>query len=119
MTVTKVLRYLSLEICLEGKRLEGISKLAIKHYGEDSEVWRRRVVETTLEMRMLWSRSVKQLVAGSFPGIIVKQRKLQEYTKLAIWEVKDGSCGGRELENGWTTTLWKPRKLSITRKGSV
>lgn len=35
-----------LEIYLEGKLLEGISKLAIKHYGEDSEVSRQRVVET-------------------------------------------------------------------------
>jgi hypothetical protein len=49
-----------LEICLDGKLLEGISELAIKHYGEDSEATRQRVVETALEMRMLWSRSVKQ-----------------------------------------------------------
>lgn len=49
-----------LEIYLEGKLLEGISKLAIKHYGEDSEVSQQRVVETALEMRILWSRSVKQ-----------------------------------------------------------
>lgn len=49
-----------LEIYLEGKLLEGISKLAIKHYGEDSEVSRQRVVETALEMRILWSRSVKE-----------------------------------------------------------
>ena len=49
-----------LEIYLEDKLLEGISKLAIKHYGEDSEVSQQRVVETALEMRILWSRSVKQ-----------------------------------------------------------
>ena len=49
-----------LEIYLEGKLLEGISKLAMKHHGEDSEATRQRVVETALEMRMLWSRSVKQ-----------------------------------------------------------
>ena len=49
-----------LEIYLEDKLLEGISKLAIKDYGEDSEVSQRRVVETALQMRILWSRSVKQ-----------------------------------------------------------
>ena len=49
-----------LEIYIEGKLLEGISEFAIKHHGEDSEVTRQRVVETALEMRMLWSRSVKQ-----------------------------------------------------------
>ena len=49
-----------LKIYLEDKLLEGINKLAIRHYGEDSEVSQQRVVETALEMRILWSRSVKQ-----------------------------------------------------------
>ena len=49
-----------LEIYLEDKLLEEISKLAIRHYGEDSEVSQQRVVETALEMRILWSCSVKQ-----------------------------------------------------------
>ena len=49
-----------LEIYLEGKLLEGISKLAMKHYGEDSEASRKRVIETALEMRMVWSNLVER-----------------------------------------------------------
>ena len=49
-----------LEIYLEGKLLEGISKLAMKHYGEDSEASRKRVVETALEMRIVWSNLIER-----------------------------------------------------------
>jgi hypothetical protein len=49
-----------LEIYLEGKLLEGISKLAMKHYGEDSESSRKRVVETALKMRIVWSNSIER-----------------------------------------------------------
>ena len=49
-----------LEIYLEGKLLEGISKLAMKHYGEDNEASRKRVVETALEMRIVWSNLVER-----------------------------------------------------------
>jgi len=48
-----------LDIHCHGRLLEGISKLAIEQYGEDSKMSRDRVVETALEMRILWSRSVK------------------------------------------------------------
>jgi len=49
-----------LEIYLDQKLLEGISELAIKHYGEDSESSRRRVIETALEMRIIWSNSIER-----------------------------------------------------------
>ncbi|MDP2931737.1 MAG: hypothetical protein Q8O05_04460 [Chloroflexota bacterium] len=48
-----------LDIYVDDKLLEEISKLAIEHYGDDSEASRGHVVETALEMRILWSRSVK------------------------------------------------------------
>jgi hypothetical protein len=49
-----------LDIYLEGKLLEGIRKLATKHYGEDSEASRKRVVETALKMRIVWSNSMER-----------------------------------------------------------
>lgn len=49
-----------LDIPIDDKLLEGISRLAIRHYGDDSEVSRKRVVETALQMRLLWSCSVRQ-----------------------------------------------------------
>jgi len=49
-----------LEIHLDQKLLEGISGLAIAHYGEDSESSRRRVIETALEMRIIWSNSIEK-----------------------------------------------------------
>jgi len=49
-----------IDIQVEDKLIEGICKLAIKHYGDDSEASRRRVVETALGMRILWSRSVEK-----------------------------------------------------------
>jgi len=48
----------NLELCLEDKLLKGISELAVKHYGEDSESSRRRVIETALKMRIVWSNSI-------------------------------------------------------------
>lgn len=49
-----------LDIYVDDKLLEGISKLAIEHYGDDSEASQGRVVETALQMRILWSRSVEK-----------------------------------------------------------
>jgi len=49
-----------LEIYLESKLLEGISKLAMQHYGEDSESSRKRVVETALKMRIVWASSIER-----------------------------------------------------------
>jgi hypothetical protein len=49
-----------LEVYLDGKLLKGISELAVKHYGEDSELSRKRVVETALEMRIVWSKSIER-----------------------------------------------------------
>jgi len=50
----------NLELCLEDKLLKGIGELAVKHYGEDSESSRKRVVEAALKMRIVWSRSVEK-----------------------------------------------------------
>lgn len=49
-----------LDVYVDDKLLEGISKLAIEHYGDDSEASRGHVVETALKMRILWSYSVKR-----------------------------------------------------------
>jgi len=49
-----------LEIYLDRRLLEGIRELAIKHYGEDSESSRRHVIETALEMRIIWSNSIER-----------------------------------------------------------
>ena len=50
----------NLDISVDDKLDEGISGLAVKHYGDDSEASRQRVIETALLMRILWSRSVKE-----------------------------------------------------------
>ncbi len=50
----------NLELCLEDKLLRGISELAVRHYGEDSESSRERVVEAALKMRLVWSKSVEK-----------------------------------------------------------
>jgi hypothetical protein len=47
-----------LDIYIESSLLDEIAGIAIKQYGDDSEASRRRVVETALEMRILWSGSI-------------------------------------------------------------
>jgi len=47
-----------LDIFIENGQLDEIAKLAKKQYGDDSEASRRRVVETALEMRILWSSAI-------------------------------------------------------------
>ncbi len=49
-----------LDIPADERLLGVVRKLAVKLYGEDSEASRKRVVETALEMRILWSCSVKE-----------------------------------------------------------
>jgi hypothetical protein len=49
-----------LEVNLDRRLLEGIRELAIEHYGEDSESSRRHVIETALEMRIIWSHSIER-----------------------------------------------------------
>ncbi len=44
-----------LNIYIESNLLEEIAGIAIRQYGDDSEASRQRVVETALEMRILWS----------------------------------------------------------------
>jgi hypothetical protein len=79
-----------IEIYLDDKLLEGISELAIKHYGGDNEVSRQHVVETALEMRILWSSSLKQ-------G--------QELTDEAVssWEFPESPVTGKNADtiNDW------------------
>ena len=49
-----------LDILANDRLLEVVKRLAIKLYGDDSEASRRRVVETALEMRIVWSNLVER-----------------------------------------------------------
>lgn len=49
-----------LDIPANDKLLGVIKRLAIKLYGDDSEASRKRVVETALEMRIVWSHLVER-----------------------------------------------------------
>jgi hypothetical protein len=35
--------------------VEGVKRLAVRHYGDDSEASQQRVVESALDMRILWA----------------------------------------------------------------
>ena len=47
-----------IDIYVESSLLEEVRRLAVEQYGDDSEASQRRLVETALEMRLLWSNSV-------------------------------------------------------------
>ena len=49
-----------LDITVDDEIIKGISRLAIRYFGDDGETSQRRVVESALEMRILWSRLVKE-----------------------------------------------------------
>lgn len=49
-----------LDIPANDRLLGVIKRLAIKLYGDDSEASRKRVVETALEMRIVWSHLVEK-----------------------------------------------------------
>jgi hypothetical protein len=49
-----------LDIPADDRLLGIIKRLAIELYGDDSEASRKRVVETALEMRIVWSNSVER-----------------------------------------------------------
>ena len=49
-----------LDIPANDRLLGIIKKLAIELYGDDSEASRKRVVETALEMRIVWSNLVER-----------------------------------------------------------
>ena len=49
-----------LDIPANDRLLEVIRRLAIKLYGDDSEPSRKRVVETALKMRIVWSHLVEK-----------------------------------------------------------
>ena len=50
----------NLDINIDDKLDEEISRLAVKHYGDDSEASQRRLIETALMMRIFWSNSVEK-----------------------------------------------------------
>jgi len=50
----------NLDLYLEDKLVEGTSELAVKRYGEDNESSRKRVVETAVERRIAWSKSIEK-----------------------------------------------------------
>jgi len=49
-----------LDILANDRLLGVIKSLAIKLYGDDSETSRKRVVETALEIRIIWSHLVEK-----------------------------------------------------------
>ena len=49
-----------LDIPANDRLLGTIKRLAIELYGDDSEASRKRVVETALEMRIVWSNLVER-----------------------------------------------------------
>jgi hypothetical protein len=49
-----------LDIPANNRLLGIIKRLAIELYGDDSEASRKRVVETALEMRIVWSNLVER-----------------------------------------------------------
>jgi len=50
----------NLDILANDRLLGVIKKLAIKLYGDDSEASQKRVIETALEMRIVWSHLVEK-----------------------------------------------------------
>jgi len=48
-----------IDIELDSDLLEGVRRLAIRHYGDSEDVSIDRVVETAFEMRLLWEDLVK------------------------------------------------------------
>ena len=49
-----------LDINVDEEIIKGVSRLAIKYFGDDDEASQRRVVESALAMHILWSRLVKE-----------------------------------------------------------
>jgi hypothetical protein len=49
-----------LDIPANNRLLGVIKRLAIKLYGDDSEASQKRVIETALEMRVVWSHLVER-----------------------------------------------------------
>jgi hypothetical protein len=49
-----------LDILANDRLLVVIKRLAIKLYGDDSEASQKRVIETALEMRIVWSHLVEK-----------------------------------------------------------
>jgi hypothetical protein len=73
-----------LDIAADEKLLRVVQKLATELYGDGSEASRKRVVETALEMRILWTHSVE------------KNRSETEEA-VSKWEFKESST---EVDSG-------------------
>lgn len=75
-----------LDIYLERHLLDEVAKLALKQYGDASEASQRRVVETALAMRVLWSSSI---IKG------------QEQTDEAVsqWQLPESPVTGEDNDN--------------------
>ncbi len=75
-----------LDIPANDRLLGVIKRLAIKLYGDGSEASRKRVVETALEMRIVWSHLVE---------------KGQEETDEAVsrWEFSKSPVTGKNDDN--------------------
>ena len=71
-----------LDIPADDRLVGVIKRLAVKLYGDDSEASQKRVVETALEMRIVWSRLVQK-----------SQRETDE--AISKWEFS-GSPANRE-----------------------
>jgi hypothetical protein len=84
----------NLDVHIDDKLYEEINRLALKHYGDDSEESRQRVIETALKMRIFWSHSVK---------------KGQEETDEAVtsWEFPESSVGRGNTENIQNFLFWR------------
>ena len=49
-----------IDIELDNDMIEGIKRLAARHYGDSSDASMGRVIESAVEMRLLWSHLVKE-----------------------------------------------------------
>jgi hypothetical protein len=48
------------EIQIDGELLDGVSRLAIRHYGDASDISVLRVIEAALELYLLWLDRVEK-----------------------------------------------------------
>ena len=83
-----------LDIQANDRLLGVIKRLAIRLYGDDSEASRKRVVETALEMRIVWSNLVER-----------GQQETDE--AVSNWEFSESSV---TEENAGTISDWLFRR---------
>jgi len=49
-----------IDIEVDGDLIAGVKRLAVSHYGDDSDTSMDRVAESALQMRLLWLNLVKE-----------------------------------------------------------